>query len=135
MPDFSTLPSGITHIVEDYVVPITILWFIVRWFRLVPDDGKHAKALKATRQGSSAGLVGAALVLVGFYFFCPARGSEAALTWKGALVAFGVGAVAGLMTRFLAPERPDDDARSWQRGIVVAVATAIGVATFILYYT
>jgi hypothetical protein len=135
VPDFPSPLADIVRVVDRYVVPVTMLWFVVRWFRLVPDDSNHAKALKATRQGSSAGIVGAGVVLVSFSFFCPARSSEAALSWKWASVALGLGAVAGLVTRFLAPERVGDDAHPWTRGIVVAVAIAIGLAAIILYYT
>jgi|GEM_PF-3974318 len=43
MVDLSQMPGGSADAVNVIVVPVTGMWF-VRWFRLVPDYGKHTRA-------------------------------------------------------------------------------------------
>lgn len=130
-----SLLNGITFAIDVLVVPLTMVWFVVRWFRLVRNDGKHAKALKATRQGYSAGVALAALLVLGFHYCDPEPG-EGKLSVLGVGSALVIGLLAGVLpslTKNLAAEGPDES-ESWKYFPVVAAASALGLAALVLYF-
>ena len=47
------LLDGITLVIDFVVAPVTMVWFVVRWYRLVPNDSNHVRAVQATRQGDA----------------------------------------------------------------------------------
>lgn len=138
MPPFPNLPANVGRALDHYVVPAILAWFLVWWFRLVPDDDKHKKALKATRMGLSAGALGASAVLWAFSHFgledkveisrCAAIGSAIA------------GVIAGAISRF-APGRLTDKSQDESTGkallrcLIVFLAYTGGLSAFFLYYS
>ncbi len=143
MLDVSQLPDGITYVVQTFVAPATMVWFVIRWFQLVPDDGAHTIALGATRRGCSAGIVLAALIVLVFHLCGPNPGNASGVSLCFVVTAIFFGAVAGILSRFvprLLPTTPkntnvdDTKPKAWTRGIITAVATAAGLAALVLYY-
>ncbi|HXB21376.1 MAG TPA: hypothetical protein VNV88_08345 [Candidatus Solibacter sp.] len=138
MPPFPNLPANVGRALDHYVVPAILAWFLVRWFRLVPDDDTHKKAFKAIRMGLSAGVLGASAVLLAFSRF--GLNDEADISRNGAIFSVIAGAIAGAISRFV-PARLTGNSqdelkgRAMLRCCIVFLAYTGGLSAFFLYYS
>jgi len=138
MGDVPELPKTLVGVVGQIVVPLVMLWLLLRWFVLVRDDGKHPNALEATRKGSAAGAGLAVVLLLGYIRFVHIPIS---CVDKLAWVSVALAVIAGIVTTVVIRQVParlapgSDDSTGWPRGVVVCLATAGSLVAIVLYYS
>lgn len=155
---FPDLPQDLDYIAEWFIAPLVMLWFALHWLFLGLNKEHPEGERKAARSGSSAGIVLAVVILVVCFRFLP-KCDESQISPRAALWALAVGALFGLLTRFLHArketilrlvEEPEgksgEDAKNaWKAkrkvarrparwSLPVASGTALGLASLVLYY-